>query len=94
MSSETGIPRRTYRNWVVEFFKLRTFAGSPDWDHEHWIQFQILAKTKAYPYSHQIEHTDFLHPYSEPRKNKQQVKEIMDSHITDSVDSVLSDLFD
>ena len=30
MSSETGIPRRTLRNWVVEFSKLRTFAGSPD----------------------------------------------------------------
>ncbi len=27
MSSDTGIPRR---NWVVEFSKLRTFAGSPD----------------------------------------------------------------
>ena len=64
-----------------------------DWDHEHWIQSQILSKTKAYPYSHLIEPSDFLQPYSEPRKNKQQVKEIVDSHITDSIESVLSDLF-
>ncbi len=64
-----------------------------DWDHEHWIQSQILAKTKAYPYPHLIEPSDFLQPYSEPRKNKQQVKEIVDSHITDSIESVLSDLF-
>ena len=41
-----------------------------DWDHEHWIQSQILSKTKAYPYSHLIEPSDFLQPYSEPRKNK------------------------
>ena len=32
MALETGIPRRTLRNWVVEFSKLRTFAGSP---HEY-----------------------------------------------------------
>jgi hypothetical protein len=64
-----------------------------DWDHEHWIQSQILSKTKAYPYSHLIEPSDFLQPYSEPRKNKQQVKEIVYSHITDSIESVLSDLF-
>jgi hypothetical protein len=29
MALETGIPRRTLRNWIVEFSKLRTFAGSP-----------------------------------------------------------------
>ena len=64
-----------------------------DWDHEHWIQSQISAKTVPYPYSDLIEPSDFMQPFSENRKNKMQVKEIVDSHITD-IGSVLSNLFD
>ena len=65
-----------------------------DWDHELWIQSQISAKTKPYPYSDLIEPSDFMQPFPESRKNKIQVKEIVDSHITDSIESVLSNLFE
>jgi hypothetical protein len=35
-----------------------------------------------------------MQPFPESRKNKIQVKEIVDSHITDSIESVLSNLFE
>jgi hypothetical protein len=41
-----------------------------------------------------IEPSDFMQPFSENRKNKIQVKEIVYSHITDSIESVLSNLFE
>ena len=89
-----------YNNSGVQYFsqlnsKLRIcLTFDEDWDHELWIQSQISAKTKPYPYSDLIEPSDFMQPFPESRKNKIQVKEIVDSHITDSIESVLSNLFE